>query len=69
MRIQTIDGGRIYNFCNHTGVVTNSINAIVVALATASIGGIFSSTATDMGVQVGIFLFYSALQTSTYFSI
>jgi acetoacetyl-CoA synthetase len=34
--------------------VTNSTNAVVIALATASIGGIFSSTATDMGTQVGI---------------
>lgn len=35
-----------------TAVVTNSIYAVVVALAVASIGGIFSSTATDMGAQV-----------------
>lgn len=33
-------------------VVTNSINAVVLALATASLGGIFSSTATDMGTDV-----------------
>ncbi|EGN99920.1 hypothetical protein SERLA73DRAFT_51824 [Serpula lacrymans var. lacrymans S7.3] len=32
-------------------VVTNSITAVVLVLATASIGGIFSSTATDMGTQ------------------
>ena len=32
-------------------IVTNSVNAVVIALATASIGGIFSSTATDMGTQ------------------
>ncbi|KAG6874498.1 hypothetical protein C0995_010408 [Termitomyces sp. Mi166 len=32
-------------------IVTNSISAIVIALATASIGGIFSSTATDMGTE------------------
>ena len=32
--------------------MTNSSNAVIVALATASIGGIFSSTATDMGTQV-----------------
>ncbi|KAJ4483937.1 acetoacetyl-CoA synthetase [Lentinula aciculospora] len=32
-------------------VVTNSIEAVVLALATASIGGIYSSTATDMGTQ------------------
>jgi acetoacetyl-CoA synthetase len=34
--------------------LTNSTNAVVIALASASIGGIFSSTATDMGTQVGI---------------
>ena len=33
-------------------VVTNSIDAIVIAFATASVGGVFSSTAPDMGVQV-----------------
>ncbi|KNZ80854.1 Acetoacetyl-CoA synthetase [Termitomyces sp. J132] len=32
-------------------IVTNSITAVVIALATASIGGIFSSTATDMGTE------------------
>ncbi|KAG6919379.1 hypothetical protein DXG01_006928 [Tephrocybe rancida] len=32
-------------------VVTNSITAVTIALATASIGGIFSSTATDMGTE------------------
>lgn len=35
-------------------IVTNSINSVVIALAVASIGGIFSSTATDMGAQVGL---------------
>jgi acetoacetyl-CoA synthetase len=33
-------------------IVTNSINAVAIALAVASIGGVFSSTATDMGAQV-----------------
>lgn len=33
-------------------VITNSIDAIVIAFATLSIGAVFSSTATDMGVQV-----------------
>ncbi|KAF8639498.1 hypothetical protein AX17_001403 [Amanita inopinata Kibby_2008] len=33
-------------------IITNSITAVVLALATASIGGIFSTTATDMGTQV-----------------
>ncbi|KZS98598.1 acetoacetate-CoA ligase [Sistotremastrum niveocremeum HHB9708] len=32
-------------------VVTNSIDAIVIAMAAASIGAIYSSTATDMGAQ------------------
>lgn len=35
-----------------TAIVTNSINAVVIALAVASIGGVFSSTAPDMGTQV-----------------
>lgn len=35
-------------------IVTNHLNAAVIALATASIGAIYSSTATDMGAQVGI---------------
>lgn len=33
-------------------IITNSITAVVIALATASLGGIFSSTATDMGTEV-----------------
>lgn len=37
-----------------SAIVTNASTAVVIALATASIGGIFSSTATDMGTQVGI---------------
>ncbi|KAF7305938.1 AMP-binding domain-containing protein [Mycena chlorophos] len=32
-------------------VVNNTITAVVICLATASIGGIFSSTASDMGTQ------------------
>ncbi|CAA7261760.1 unnamed protein product [Cyclocybe aegerita] len=32
-------------------IVTNTSNTVIIALATASIGGIFSSTATDMGTQ------------------
>ncbi|KAF8070101.1 acetoacetyl-CoA synthetase [Lyophyllum atratum] len=32
-------------------IVTNSVTAVALALATASIGGIFSSTATDMGTE------------------
>lgn len=33
-------------------IITNSLHSVVIALATASIGGIFSSTATDMGTSV-----------------
>ena len=33
-------------------IVVNATTGVVVALAVASIGGIFSSTATDMGTQV-----------------
>lgn len=33
-------------------IVTNHIDAIVIALAAASIGAMYSSTATDMGAQV-----------------
>ncbi|KAJ7141336.1 acetoacetate-CoA ligase [Mycena epipterygia] len=32
-------------------IVNNTITSVVICLATASIGGIFSSTATDMGTQ------------------
>lgn len=39
-----------------SAVVRNSATAIVLAIATASIGGIFSSTATDMGAEVGLIL-------------
>lgn len=33
-------------------IITNSTDAVVIGLAVASVGGIFSSTATDMGSQV-----------------
>lgn len=45
-------GNKLFNPC-FEAIVTNSANAVVIALATASVGGIFSSTATDMGTQVG----------------
>ncbi|KAF7793992.1 hypothetical protein EIP86_005118 [Pleurotus ostreatoroseus] len=32
-------------------IITNSIDAVVIALATISVGAIYSSTATDMGTQ------------------
>ncbi|KAF9067736.1 acetoacetyl-CoA synthetase [Rhodocollybia butyracea] len=47
-------------------VVTNSVDAVTIALATASIGGIFSSTATDMGVQ-GILDRYRQIQPKLVF--
>lgn len=47
----------IFNHASFAAIVTNSINAVVIALAVASIGGIFSSTATDMGAQVRLFAY------------
>jgi acetoacetyl-CoA synthetase len=38
-------------------IITNSITAVVIALATSSVGAIFSSTATDMGTQVSLVIF------------
>jgi hypothetical protein len=44
---------RIYNkYVYSKAIINNTITAIVICLATASIGGIYSSTATDMGAQV-----------------
>ncbi|TFK26513.1 acetoacetyl-CoA synthetase [Coprinopsis marcescibilis] len=48
-------------------IVTNSINAIVIATAVASLGGIFSSTATDMGAQ-GILDRYRQIQPKFVFA-
>ncbi|GBE80624.1 Malonamoyl-CoA synthetase vrtB [Sparassis crispa] len=48
-------------------IVTNSIYAVVLALAAASIGAIFSSTATDMGTQ-GILDRYRQIQPKFIFS-
>jgi len=42
-------------------VITNSITAVVVALATSSVGAIFSSSATDMGTQVSLPMFLTNL--------
>lgn len=47
-------------------VVANNTNAVVLALATASVGGIFSSTATDMGTQ-GILDRYRQIQPKFVF--
>ncbi|KAF8893473.1 acetoacetyl-CoA synthetase [Infundibulicybe gibba] len=48
-------------------IVTNSITAVVLALAVASVGGIFSTTATDMGTQ-GILDRYSQIQPKFVFA-
>ncbi|EKM54658.1 uncharacterized protein PHACADRAFT_146820 [Phanerochaete carnosa HHB-10118-sp] len=48
-------------------IITNSIDAIVIALAAVSIGAIFSSTATDMGVQ-GILDRYRQIQPKFVFA-
>ncbi|KAJ3774088.1 acetoacetyl-CoA synthetase [Lentinula raphanica] len=47
-------------------VVTNSIESVVLALATASIGAIYSSTATDMGTE-GILDRYRQIQPKFLF--
>ncbi|KAF8973045.1 acetoacetyl-CoA synthetase [Flammula alnicola] len=48
-------------------IVTNSANAVVIALAVASVGGIFSSTATDMGTQ-GVLDRYRQVQPKFVFA-
>ncbi|KAJ7267587.1 hypothetical protein B0H12DRAFT_1097878 [Mycena haematopus] len=48
-------------------IVNNTIAAVVICLATASIGGIYSSTATDMGTQ-GILDRYRQIQPKFVFS-
>ncbi|KAJ7123303.1 hypothetical protein C8R43DRAFT_1032095 [Mycena crocata] len=48
-------------------IVNNTITAVVVCLATASIGGIFSSTATDMGTR-GILDRYRQIQPKFIFA-
>ncbi|KII92555.1 hypothetical protein PLICRDRAFT_37325 [Plicaturopsis crispa FD-325 SS-3] len=48
-------------------IISNSITAVVVALATASVGAIFSSTATDMGTQ-GILDRYTQIQPKFIFA-
>ena len=42
-------------------VISNSIDGVVIALAAASIGAVYSSTATDMGVSVRIIKLYIAI--------
>ncbi|KAI0062826.1 acetoacetate-CoA ligase [Artomyces pyxidatus] len=48
-------------------IIANNITAIVIALATASVGAIFSSTATDMGIQ-GVLDRYRQIQPRFIFS-
>jgi acetoacetyl-CoA synthetase len=36
-------------------IIANRTTSVALVLATASLGGIFTSTATDMGVQVSLF--------------
>ncbi|KJA27864.1 hypothetical protein HYPSUDRAFT_35033 [Hypholoma sublateritium FD-334 SS-4] len=48
-------------------IVTNGTNAVVIALAVASIGGIFSSTAPDMGT-LGILDRYRQIQPKFVFA-
>ncbi|KZT71816.1 acetoacetate-CoA ligase [Daedalea quercina L-15889] len=48
-------------------IVTNSVEAVVIALASAAIGAIFSSTAPDMGTQ-GILDRYQQIQPKIIFS-
>ncbi|KAJ7282809.1 acetoacetyl-CoA synthetase [Mycena rebaudengoi] len=49
------------------GIVNNTATSVVIALATASIGAIFSSTATDMGLQ-GILDRYRQIQPKFVFA-
>ncbi|KAI0321066.1 acetoacetate-CoA ligase [Amylostereum chailletii] len=48
-------------------IVANNTIAVVIALATASLGGIFSSTATDMGAQ-GVLDRYRQIQPKFIFA-
>ncbi|KAJ7071967.1 acetoacetyl-CoA synthetase [Mycena amicta] len=49
------------------GIVNNTVTAVVICLATASIGAIFSSTASDMGTQ-GILDRYRQIRPKFIFS-
>ena len=39
-------------FSRTTAIIANRTTSIAIALATATVGGIFTSTATDMGAKV-----------------
>ncbi|SRR6266702_969958 len=43
------------SFSRTAAIVANRTTLVAIALATASLGGIFTSTATDMGVKVSPF--------------
>ena len=43
-------------FSRTAAIIANRTISIAIALATASLGGIFTSTATDMGVKVSSFV-------------
>ena len=45
------------HFSRAAAIIANRTISIAIALATASLGGIFTSTATDMGVKVRTLLF------------
>jgi acetoacetyl-CoA synthetase len=44
------------HFSHAAAIIANRTSSIAIALATASLGGIFTSTATDMGVKVSLFV-------------
>ena len=46
-------------------IVSNYVHAAVLALATASIGAIFSSTATDMGTQARVAFCWSCFNADS----
>lgn len=48
-------------------IITNSVTGVVIALATASIGAVFSSTATDMGTS-GILERYRQIRPKILFA-
>ena len=52
---------------SRAAIVANDITAVVLALATASVGAIFSTTATDMGTQ-GILDRYRQIQPKFIFA-
>ena len=43
--------GPCHGYLYRAAIITNSVTGVVIALAAASIGAIFSATATDMGTS------------------